>query len=95
VLASVGPVKCGLQRSVYYYKSTRNDRAFRQRVCEIAATRIRYGYLRIHVLIRREGWHVNQKRVHLIYCEEGLNLRYKRPRRRVAAAHRVQRSEAS
>nr|WP_145924845.1 IS3 family transposase [Syntrophotalea acetylenivorans] len=89
----------GLQRSVYYsvyyYKSVKDDRVLQQRICEIAATRIRYGYLRIHVLLRREGWHVNHKRVHRIYCEEGLNLRHKRPRRRVAAAHRVQRPEVS
>ena len=85
----------GLQRSVYYYKSTRDDRALRQRICEIAATRVRYGYLRIHVLLRREGWHVNHKRVHRIFCEEGLNLRHKRPRRRVAAAHRLKRPEVS
>ncbi len=47
------------------------------------------GYQRIHVLLRREGWHVNHKRVHRIYCEEGLNIRLKRPRRRVATAHRL------
>jgi len=47
------------------------------------------------VLLRREGWHVNHKRVHRIYCEEGLNLRHKRPRRRVAAAHRVSRPDVS
>ncbi len=35
----------------------------RQRIKEIAATRVRYGYRRIHVLLRREGWMVNHKRV--------------------------------
>jgi len=43
---------------------------------------------RIHTLLRREGWLINHKKVHRIYVEEGLNLRRKRPRRRVAAAHR-------
>ncbi len=86
----------GLWRAVYYYKSVKNDDgALRLRIREIAASRVRYGYLRIHVLLRREGWHVNHKRVHRIYCEEGLNLRHKRPRRRVAAAHRVERPEIS
>jgi putative transposase len=86
----------GLWRAVYYYKSVKNnDSALRLRIREIAETRVRYGYLRIHVLLRREGWHVNHKRVHRIYCEEGLNLRHKRPRRRVAAAHRVKRPEIS
>ena len=85
----------GLQRSVYYYQSTRDDRVLKHRICEIAATRVRYGYQRIYVLLRREGWHVNHKRVYRIYCEEGLNLRPKRPRRRVAAAHRIKRPKVS
>jgi putative transposase len=59
------------------------------RINEIAAVRVRYGYKRIHVLLRREGWKINHKRVYRIYCEEGLNLRSKRPRRRVSAAHRI------
>ena len=75
-------------RSTYYYRSVRDDRAIRQRIHEIAETRVRYGYKRIHVLLRREGWHVNHKKVYRIYCESGLNLRSKRPRRRVSAACR-------
>jgi len=43
--------------------------------------------------MRREGWLINHKKTHRIYCEEGLNLRRKRPRRRVAAAHRVERPD--
>lgn len=79
-----------LQRSVYYYKSIKkDDRLLRRRICEIASTRIRYGYKRIHVLLKREGWYVNHKRVYRIYCEEQLNLRSKRPKRRVSAAHRI------
>ena len=84
-----------LARSVYYYQSVKDDRALKQRICEIAAARVRYGYLRIHTLLRREGWHVNHKRVYRVYCEAGLNLRAKRPRRRVAAAHREQRPVVS
>ena len=41
--------------------------------------------------LRREGWPVNHKKTHRIYCLEGLNLRKKRPRRHVSAAHRQQR----
>lgn len=85
-----------ISESVYYYKSWRNpDTALRHRIQEIAATRVRYGYQRIHILLRREGWHVNHKKVHRIYKEEGLNLRSKRPRRCVAAAHRMERPEVS
>ena len=65
------------------------------RINEIAKVRVRYGYKRIHVLLRREGWTVNHKRVYRIYCEEGLTLRAKRPKRRRNAALRVQRPQAT
>ncbi|WP_455821049.1 IS3 family transposase [Pseudomonas cerasi] len=75
-------------RTVYNYRSCRDDRALTQRIREIAETRIRYGVQRIHILLRREGWLVNHKKTHRIYCLEGLNLRSKRPRRHVTARHR-------
>ncbi len=46
-----------------------------ERIREIAATRVRYGYRRIHVLLRREGWRVNAKQVYRLYREIGLQLR--------------------
>ena len=82
-------------RSTYYYRSVRDDRALMQHILEIAETGVRYGYKRIHVLLRCEGWHVNHKKVYRIYCEEGLNLRRKRPRRSVSAAGRKTRPVAS
>ena len=60
---------------------------------EIAQTRVRYGCRRLQVLLRREGWKDNHKRIHRIYKEEGLNLRSKRPRRHKTAAHRLERPE--
>jgi putative transposase len=79
-----------ISTSVYRYQATRDGQvSLRMRIKEIASVRVRYGYKRIHVLLRREGWEVNHKRVYRIYCEEGLNLRAKRPKRRVSAAHRV------
>lgn len=78
--------------SLYYYKARRReDRPLRQRIREIAETRIRYGHGRIHTLLRREGWIDNHKRTYRVYKEEGLNLRSKRPRRKRAAAHRLER----
>jgi putative transposase len=73
----------------------RDDRAERPRIREIAATRIRYGASSIHVLLRREGRLINHKKTYRIYCEEGLNLRRKHPRRRVGAAHCVTRPTVS
>ena len=62
---------------------------------EIAETRMRYGYRRITVLLRREGWHVNAKRIHRFYRLEGLQIRLKPPRRRVMAKLRDDRSNAT
>ena len=67
----------------------------RLRINEIARVRVRYGYKRIHVLLVREGWRINHKRVYRIYCEEGLNLRTKRPRRHRSAAPRQQQLPAT
>ncbi len=67
----------------------------RKRIKEIAQVRVRYGYQRIYVLLRREGWRDNHKRVYRVYCEEGLHLRSKRPRRNRAAAHRLERPQLS
>ena len=75
-------------RTVYNYRSCRDDRDLTQRIREIAAARVRYGCQRIHILLRREGWLINHKKTHRIYCLEGLNLRSKRPRRHVTARHR-------
>jgi putative transposase len=81
---------CLLARSLAYYQAHgRNDLPVRQRIKEIAAARVRYGVVRVHVLLRREGWPDNFKRVRRIYREEGLNLRLRRPRRNKAAQHRV------
>ncbi len=65
----------------------------RQRMHEIVATRVRYGYRRVHILLRREGWEVGRNRVYRLYREEGLALRSKRPRRRKMAMHREARCQ--
>jgi len=74
-----------LSRTVYYYLSIRGpDTVLRTRMHKIARSRIRYGFLTIHTILVREGWGINRKKAYRVYCEEGLNLRAKRPRRRVA-----------
>ncbi len=70
-----------VNRKSVRYNSVKTDvPALRARINDIAATRVRYGYPRIHVLLRREGWVVNRKRVYRIYREEGLSMRLKRVR---------------
>jgi putative transposase len=85
-----------VDRSSYHYRSKRSGQAvLTKRIKEIAETRVRYGYRRIHVLLRREGWLVNAKRVCRLYREMGLQLRNKSPKRRVKAQLREGRAPAS
>ena len=76
-------------RSSCRYRSVAADQTvLRLRLRDLAATRVRYGYRRLHVLLRREGWQVNHKRVYRLYREEGLGIRVKR-RKKLASAPRV------
>jgi putative transposase len=78
-----------LPRKTFRYQPRRPPQdALRKRIVDLAKSRVRYGYKRTHVLLMREGIHVNKKRVHRLYCLEGLQLRAKRPRRSVSAANR-------
>lgn len=65
------------------------------RIREICQTRVRYGYRRVHVLLRREGWRINQKKTRRVYRELGLQLRNKTPKRRVKAKLREDRRDAT
>ena len=60
----------------------------RVRIRDLAHARPRLGYLRIWVLLRREGWWVNRKRVRRLYRREGLQLRMRVQRRKHVALHR-------
>lgn len=82
--------------STYHYKSRRPGQAhLEQRIKEICQTRVRYGYRRVHVLLRREGFGLNQKKTRRIYRELGLQLRNKTPKRRVKAKLRDDRKVAT
>lgn len=62
-----------LRPSVWYAKSqARDQNALRQRIRDIAMSRPRFGYLRVLVMLKREGWQVGKKRVYRLYCLEGL-----------------------
>ena len=80
----------------YRYKSRRcGQAALEQRIREICQTRVRFGYRRVNVLLRREGWDVNAKRIYRLYKEMGMQLRNKSPKRRVKAKLREDRQEAT
>lgn len=79
----------GLRRTTAQYRPRRPaDAAVRARLRALAEQRGRFGYRRLHVLLRREGWRVNHKRVERLYREERLSLRLRR-RRKHAAVLRV------
>ena len=65
-----------------------NER-LRTRLRQLAEERRRWGYRRLQVLLKREGWKVNGKRVYRIYVEEKLVVRRRRRRRRICAQARV------
>jgi len=77
---------CGLvdiSRSLYRYRSRRsNSGPLRARIEEISAVKRRYGYRRVYLRLRREGWQVNRKRVYRIYRDAGLAVR-RRKRKRI------------
>jgi putative transposase len=83
---------CGLvgiaRGSVRYERRERDDRALRSLMKALAAKRPRFGYRRLHVLLRREKkedgtmrWQVNHKHVYRLYREEGLAMRRKAKKR--------------
>lgn len=75
-----------LQRSSQRYRHRRDEQiALRIRLKELAAARPRFGYLRLHILLLREGWQINHKRVYRLYRMECLELRHKKPKKRISA----------
>jgi putative transposase len=82
---------CGLlqlSRSLYRYRSRRAGcTGVRERIQEIAEAKRRYGYRRIYIRLRREGWQVNRKHVYRLYREAGLAVR-RRKRKRIGLVER-------
>ena len=66
----------GFPRASHRYQSVKDERAdLRIKLKDLAASRVHYGYRRLHILLQREGWQVNHKLVYRIYKEEGLTMR--------------------
>ncbi len=73
----------GIDPRVYRYRSTRSDDAgLRQRLKELASERRRFGYRRLHILLKREGIEANWKKVYRIYREKRLTVRKRGGRKR-------------
>lgn len=64
--------------TTYRYRSQRTDEPLRTRLVALAREKPRFGYRRLHVLLRRSGERVNHKRLHRIYREAGLMIRRKK-----------------
>lgn len=78
-----------VDRSTIRYQSKRDDDSeLRKAMKRVTAERRRYGYRRIHVMLAREGWQVNQKKVRRIYSEEGLQVRKRGGRKRALGTRR-------
>jgi putative transposase len=77
-------VVVGLSRSLVRYIAIRrkDEAALTKEIHKLAIRHSRYGYRRITVLLQREGFKVNKKRVYRIWKSEGLSLPQRRPRRR-------------
>jgi len=71
-----------LYRSTCRYQavSREEDQVLAQRLKELAMKHPRFGYLRLHELLKRAGWAVNRKRVYRLYKELNLKVKVKRGR---------------
>ena len=65
-------MKVGWSTWLYRRKVRQLEEVLRRRLCEMAATYVRYGYRRLTVMLRREGWEVNAKRIYRLYAEERM-----------------------
>lgn len=73
----------GLAPKTYRYASKRpGDEALRARLKELASQRRRFGYRRLHILLRREGVTINRKKLYRLYREERLTVRRRGGRKR-------------
>jgi len=73
----------GTDRSSMRYRGRRpDDGAVRTRLRELAASRRRFGYRRLQILLQREGTHMNHKRLRRLYAEERLQVRRRGGRKR-------------
>ena len=80
-----------LARSTQRYQSRKAERddELRERLRELAAKRMRFGYRRLTAMLVRAGIEVNHKRVYRLYREEGLAMRIRQRRNRTNAGRSI------
>ncbi len=85
-----------LARSSYHYRSIADGQdQLRIRIRDIAQARVHYGYRRVTIQLRREGWCVNHKRVYRLYTEQCLAMKRAKPRRSRGSKRRSDRPKAT
>ena len=83
-------------RATHRYQSVADDQAaLRLRLREISGVHVTWGYQRIWIRLRREGWPVNRKRVYRLYREEGLCVGRHKPRRHKNSVTRPEQTKAT
>lgn len=83
---------CGVARSSIRYRIAQPSEATPgARIHELASVRVYYGYRLLNVLLRREGWKTNHKRLYRIFIEESLALKRRLPKRHHSAKPRIDR----
>jgi putative transposase len=78
----------GFARSSQRYRPAKDDAALRQSLRDMASQRRRFGYRRLHILLRREGWAINHKKLYRLYKEEGLSVKKRTGRKRAIGTRR-------
>jgi putative transposase len=79
----------GTDRTSVRYQAIRpDDEELRERLKALAQERRRFGYRRLHILLRREGHAINRKRVQRLYREERLTVRRRGGRKRAMGTRR-------
>ena len=79
----------GVDRSSVRYRSVRPDDAdLRKAMKAVADERRRFGYRRVHIMLERQGWHVNQKKIRRLYTEEKLQVKRRGGRKRALGTRR-------
>jgi len=79
--------------TLLYKSRKKSEEPLRRRLRELASTHVRYGYRRLTVLMRREGWKVNAKHIYRLYDEENLKVRSV-VRKKLARRQRVRPAQA-